>query len=67
VATVAETVTVTGESPVVDLEQAKIGVNFNSTIKDSIVNARNVWSLLSVTPGIKTTTADVGGSRYHRR
>jgi len=62
VATVAETVTVTGESPVVDLEQAKIGVNFNSTIKDSIVNARNVWSLLSVTPGIKTSTADVGGS-----
>ena len=32
-ATVAETITVTGESPVVDLEQAKIGVNFSSAIK----------------------------------
>src|SRR5262245_25464418 len=62
VATVAETVTVTGESPVVDLEQAKIGVNFNSQLKDNVVNARNYWSLLSVTPGVKTSTADVGGS-----
>jgi Carboxypeptidase regulatory-like domain len=62
VATVAETVTVTGESPVVDLEQAKIGVNFSSAIKDNAVNARNYWALLSQTPGMKTTTPDVGGS-----
>src|SRR5688572_18386702 len=61
-ATVAETVTVTGESPVVDLEQAKIGVNFSSAIKDNVVNARNYWALLSQTPGMKTTTPDVGGS-----
>src|SRR4051812_47161388 len=32
VATVAETVTVTGESSVVDLESAKVGVNFGSAI-----------------------------------
>jgi len=61
-ATVAETVTVTGESPVVDLEQARIGVNFSSAIKDNVVNARNYWALLSQTPGMKTTTPDVGGS-----
>jgi hypothetical protein len=62
VATVAETVTVTGESPVVDIEQAKIGVNFSSAVKDNAVNARNYWALLSQTPGMKTTTPDVGGS-----
>ncbi|MBI4471850.1 MAG: TonB-dependent receptor [Acidobacteria bacterium] len=62
VATVAETVTVTGDSPVVDLEQAKIGVNFNSELKDKVVNARNYWALLAVTPGIRTLTPDVGGS-----
>jgi Carboxypeptidase regulatory-like domain len=62
VATVAETVTVTGESPVVDLEQAKIGVNFGSAVKDNVVNARNYWALLSQSPGLKTTTPDVGGS-----
>lgn len=62
VSTVAETITVTGESPVVDLEQAKIGVNFSSAIKDNVVNARNYWALLSQTPGMKTTTPDVGGS-----
>jgi len=62
VATVAETVTVTGESPVVDLEQAKIGVNFSSAVKDNVVNARNYWALLAQAPGLKTTTPDVGGS-----
>jgi hypothetical protein len=62
VATVAETVTVTGESPVVDLEQAKIGVNFGSAVKDNVVNARNYWALLAQAPGLKTTTPDVGGS-----
>ncbi len=62
VATVAETVTVTGESPVVDLEQAKIGVNFGSIVKDNVVNARNYWALLSQAPGMITTTPDVGGS-----
>lgn len=62
VASMAETVTVTGESPVVDIEQAKIGVNFSSQLKDNISNARNYWALLAQTPGIKTTTPDVGGS-----
>ena len=62
VATVAETVTVTGESPVVDLEQAKIGVNFGSAVKDNVVNARNYWALLAQAPGMITTTPDVGGS-----
>jgi hypothetical protein len=62
VATVAETVTVTGESPVVDVEQAKIGLNFGSAVKDNIVNARNYWALLAQSPGLITTTPDVGGS-----
>jgi len=62
VATVAETVTVTGESPVVDVEQAKIGVNFGSAVKDNVINARNYWALLAQSPGLLTTTPDVGGS-----
>jgi hypothetical protein len=62
VATVAETVTVSGESPVVDVEQASIGVNFASQLKDNIVNSRDYWALLSVTPGVMTTTPDVGGT-----
>ncbi|MBI4471155.1 MAG: carboxypeptidase regulatory-like domain-containing protein, partial [Acidobacteria bacterium] len=62
VAAIAETITVSGESPVVDVEHAKIGVNFSSSMKDSIVNSRAYWALLSVTPGIKTTIPDVGGS-----
>ncbi|MBI4475487.1 MAG: TonB-dependent receptor [Acidobacteria bacterium] len=62
VSAVEQEVMVTAESPVIDIEQARIGVNFSSQLKDSIANARNYWALLSQTPGIKTTTPDVGGS-----
>lgn len=54
VAAMAETVTVSGESPVVDVEQAKISHNFSSTIKDNIVNSRDYWALLAVTPDRKS-------------
>lgn len=63
VATVAETVTVTGESPVIDLESATVATNFNSNITNVLPNARDVWSTLAITPGIAMVTRhDVGGS-----
>jgi len=63
VATVAETVTVTGASPVVDLESATVATNFNSNLTNVLPNARDVWSTLAITPGIAMVTRhDVGGS-----
>jgi len=64
VATVAETVTVTGESPVVDVQNATVGVAFNTTLLRDIPNQRDVWAVLSQTPGVSITGTlfDVGGS-----
>lgn len=62
VATVAETVTVTGESPVVDVQNATVGVNFNQTLLRDLPNARDIWVVLAQTPGVTTTRFDVGGS-----
>lgn len=62
VATLAETVTVTGESPVVDVQNATVGVNFNQSLLDNLPNARDIWVVLASSPGITTTRFDVGGS-----
>lgn len=62
VATLAETVTVTGESPVVDVQNATVGVNFNQGLLRDMPNARDIWVVLAATPGITVTRFDVGGS-----
>jgi hypothetical protein len=62
VATKSEAVTVSGESPVVDLEAATIGINFSSILKDNLISARDYYQLAGMTPGFKSTTIDVGGS-----
>lgn len=62
VATVAETVTVTGESPVVDVQNATVAVNFNESLLRDIPNARDIWVVLAQTPGVTVTRFDVGGS-----
>jgi Carboxypeptidase regulatory-like domain len=62
VATQAETVTVTGESPVVDTQTATVGVNFNQGLLRDIPNSRDIWIVLAQSPGINTTRYDVGGS-----
>ncbi len=62
VSTQAETVVVTGESPVVDTETATLGVNFNQGLLRDIPNSRDIWIVLAQSPGINTTRYDVGGS-----
>src|SRR5262245_63535967 len=62
VATVAETVTVSGQSPVVDVQNASLGVNFNQDMLREIPNARDIWVVLSQTPGVIVTRSDGGGS-----
>src|SRR5262249_25811185 len=59
VATVAETVTVTGESPVVDVQNATVGVAFNQNLLTNLPNQRDVWAVLGVTPGIAVKNFDV--------
>jgi hypothetical protein len=63
VATLQETVTVTGESPVVDTSTNTVGTNFTKELLTEIPNARDIWAAMAQAPGLQMTGYDVGGSR----
>jgi hypothetical protein len=63
VATLQETVTVTGESPVIDTSNTRVQQNFKLEALQEIPNARDMWSLLAVTPAVQMSRIDVGGNR----
>ena len=62
VATLQETVTVTGESPVVDTSTTTVGTNFTKELLTEIPNARDIWAAMAQAPGFQMTGYDVGGS-----
>ncbi len=62
VATLQETVTVTGDSPIVDTSTTSMGTNFTKELLTEIPNARDVWAAMSQAPGMQMTAFDVGGS-----
>jgi hypothetical protein len=63
VAAVQETVTVTGDSPVIDTANTRVQQNFKLEALQEIPNSRDMWSLLAVTPSVQMTRIDVGGNR----
>lgn len=63
VATLQETVTVTGESPVIDTTATRVQQNFKLEQLNSIPNGRDMWALLAATPGVVMSRVDVGGNR----
>ncbi|PWT82414.1 MAG: hypothetical protein C5B57_08735 [Blastocatellia bacterium] len=56
VGTVSETITVTGETPVVDVQSAKRQVIMNDEIIQQLPAARAVGALLNATPGLTVDT-----------
>ncbi len=50
VATLNETVTVSGQSPVIDTSATRVQTNYDQQMLSSIPNARDMWSLLATTP-----------------
>ena len=62
-ATLQETVTVSGASPIIDTTATRTVQNFKLTELQSIPNARDMWSLLAVTPAVQMSRIDVGGNR----
>jgi hypothetical protein len=62
-ATLQETVTVTGESPVIDTTATRVVQNFKVEDLQSIPNGRDMWALLAVTPAVQMSRIDVGGNR----
>jgi hypothetical protein len=63
VATLQETVTVTGESPIVDTSTTTVGTNFTKELLTEIPNARDIWAAMAQAPGLQMAAFDVGGSR----
>ena len=63
VASVQETVTVTGDSPVIDTSATRVQQNFKLEQLQEIPNSRDMWSLLAVTPSVQMARIDVGGNR----
>jgi hypothetical protein len=62
-ATLQETVTVSGASPVIDTSTTRIQQNFKMEQLQSLPNARDMWALLAVTPSVQLNRVDVGGNR----
>ena len=62
-ATLQETVTVSGASPVIDTSATRIQQNFKLDQLQSIPNGRDMWALLAVTPSVQMSRIDVGGNR----
>ena len=63
VASVAETVTVTGASPTVDTTSANVAVNLSADLIQGTPGGRDIWGLLEAkVPGLSMSRPDVGGT-----
>ena len=60
---VSETITVTGESPVVDVRQNITQTNIDEEIYEAVPTARNPWTMAGLVPGMITGQIDVGGNQ----
>ena len=57
-----DVITVTAAAPIVDVQNATVGTNFAGAMLRDIPNQRDVFALLSQTPGIAVPRPDVGGN-----
>jgi hypothetical protein len=62
VATVEETITVTGESPIVDNKQMGTATNFTAAELEKIPNSRDPWALLRTVPGVVMDRVNIAGN-----
>jgi outer membrane receptor protein involved in Fe transport len=61
-ATVAESVTVSGQSPVVDVSSNQVVTRYDTEMLASLPGARDYWAVLAQTPAVAMGRVDVGGS-----
>jgi hypothetical protein len=59
---VEDTITVTGESPLLDERRVNQGSNVSTVELDKVPTARDPWSLLSQAPGVLVDRINVGGN-----
>ncbi len=59
---IAETVTVSGASPVVDMQSTNVTTHFDADKLASLPGARDYWAVLAQAPAVAIGRMDVGGS-----
>ncbi len=62
VAGLEESVTVSGQSPVVDAVNSQVRTSFSKEVLASVPSARDMWAILAETPAVVMSRIDVGGS-----
>ena len=62
-----ESVTVSGQSPVVDMTSTSAAVAFTKEVLDSVPRGRDLQNVLAMAPGVTQETMDVGGSTLAQR
>src|SRR5436190_1070152 len=62
VGSLQETVTVSGESPVVDVSSTTTQTNISKDLYEAIPTGRNPWVIAGLVPGVITGRLDVGGT-----
>ena len=63
VASIATTVTVTSESPLLDTRKANTGATFNYAELKSIPTGRDPWVMVQQVPGVQIDRVNVGGNQ----
>jgi len=61
-ATLAEQITVVGQSPVIDTKRTQVGVNITSEMIMRLPTARDPWVMMQLSPGMLVDRENVGGS-----
>jgi len=62
-----EAITVSGQSPVVDVTSTAASVAFTKEVLDSIPRGRDLQNVFAMAPGVTQAVADVGGSTMAQR
>ena len=68
VGALAETVTVSGASPVVDLTSSGTASNFTAQTIETVPRGRDLWAVVDMAPGaLREGAPDIGGSKMAQR
>ena len=62
-----EAITVSGQSPVVDVTNTTASVAFTKEVLDAIPRGRDLQNIFAMAPGVTQAVADVGGSTMAQR
>ena len=63
VGSLTETITVTGQSPTVDVRSTLQQTIMNQEVLEGVPTGRDPWSLAKLIPGVQVATYDVGGTQ----